>query len=61
METSGTNELLKDYLDRYTMVMDERDESKGMNNVVGVVNALSAGRKSNIQGDIYNYLWHLSH
>lgn len=43
-DSFGTEQLLKTYLDRYSRVMDERDESKGMNNFNSSVQALLAGK-----------------
>lgn len=43
-DSFGTEQLLKDYMDRYSGVMDQRDESKGMNNFSDTVHTLLAGR-----------------
>ena len=43
-DSFGMEQLLKDYLGRYGKVMDERDESKGMNNFKGTVDKLLAGK-----------------
>ena len=43
-DTCGTGQLMKDYLDQYSRVMDERIESKGMNNFNATVETLLAGK-----------------
>lgn len=43
-DSFGTEQLLKDYMGQYAKVMDERTESKGMNNFYSTVDTLLAGR-----------------
>jgi len=57
----GTGQLLKEDLWKYGKVMDERDETKGMNNLCGAVEAMLADRpKSTGQKKCSSITWALS-
>lgn len=43
-DSFGTEQLLKDYLDRYSRVVDERSDSKGMNNFKQTMDIVLAGK-----------------
>ena len=49
----GTEQLMKDYLSQYSHVMDERDETKGMNNLCGMIETLLPGK---LKGELANML-----
>ncbi len=60
-DSFGTEQLLKDYLDRYSAVMDERNESKGMNNFNDIVQTLLAGRTKGLRSGNLLYSWNFQH